>query len=139
MPDPDDIFMLGWMNRFAQVKSCCLVCRNGQEKKRRNQIETQNTGIQYTVVAHCFFILEGDAVPLLFMSMFESVVENREILTFQDQLRLFSGLGTSRSAHTGSCHDITALKTTTTTPCYNTLWLHHNIQNKRHKHKVCDR
>lgn len=30
-------------------------------------------------------------------------------ITFQGQLRLLSGLGTARSAHAGSCHDITAL------------------------------
>lgn len=31
-------------------------------------------------------------------------------VTFQDQLRLLSGRGTARSVHTGSCHDLTALK-----------------------------
>lgn len=32
------------------------------------------------------------------------------MITFQNQLRLFSGLGTARSAHAGSRHDFTALQ-----------------------------
>lgn len=53
---------------------------------------------------------------------------NKQVITFQDQLRLLSGLGTTaRSARAGSCHDLTALKSTDAKYYYNVLSLHCSI------------
>lgn len=118
------------MDRFAQVKFCCLMCRNGRVEKRgaANRDSTQciqsygdylwdsiYTDICILRFRFCFHLGRRCPVTNIYDSMFQSVnwmtgVKKKEIITFQDQLGLFSGLGTGRSAHTGSCHDITALK-----------------------------